>query len=77
MDITLAKLEVLGDEKTLFPDVMATMKAAEVLIKDGFDIMVYTNDDPIIAQQLEQIGVCSSNATGRTHRLRPGSCATS
>ncbi|MEE9356934.1 thiazole synthase [Candidatus Vondammii sp. HM_W22] len=52
----LAKLEVLGDEKTLFPDVMATMKAAEVLIKDGFDIMVYTNDDPIIAQQLEQIG---------------------
>ncbi len=52
----LAKLEVLGDEKTLFPDVMATMKAAEVLIKDGFDIMVYTNDDPIIARQLEQMG---------------------
>ena len=52
----LVKLEVLGDEKTLFPDVMATMKAAEVLIKDGFDIMVYTNDDPIIARQLEQMG---------------------
>ena len=52
----LVKLEVLGDEKTLFPDVMATIKAAEVLVKDGFDIMVYTNDDPIIAKELEQIG---------------------
>ena len=52
----LVKLEVLGDEKTLFPDVMATLKAAEELIKDGFDIMVYTNDDPIIARELEDIG---------------------
>ena len=48
----LVKLEVLGDEKTLFPDVMATMRAAEELLKDGFDVMVYTNDDPIIARQL-------------------------
>ena len=52
----LVKLEVLGDEKTLFPDVMATLEAAETLVKDGFDVMVYTNDDPIIARQLEQIG---------------------
>lgn len=52
----LVKLEVLGDEKTLFPDVMATLKAAEELIKDGFDIMVYTNDDPIIAKEFEQMG---------------------
>jgi len=52
----LVKLEVLGDEKTLFPDVMATMKAAEELIKDGFKIMVYTNDDPIIARELEAMG---------------------
>ncbi len=52
----LVKLEVLGDEKTLFPDVVATMKAAEILIKDGFRIMVYTNDDPIIARQLEEMG---------------------
>lgn len=52
----LVKLEVLGDEKTLFPDVMATLKAAEELIKDGFDIMVYTNDDPIIARELEDMG---------------------
>ena len=52
----LVKLEVLGDEKTLFPDVMATLKAAEELIRDGFDIMVYTNDDPIIARELEDMG---------------------
>jgi thiazole synthase len=52
----LVKLEVLGDEKTLFPDVMQTYSAAEELIKDGFDVMVYTNDDPIMARELEQIG---------------------
>ena len=52
----LVKLEVLGDEKTLFPDTMATLKAAEILVKDGFDVMVYTSDDPIIARQLEEIG---------------------
>ncbi len=52
----LVKLEVLGDEKTLFPDVIATLKAAEELVRDGFRIMVYTNDDPIVARQLEQIG---------------------
>ena len=52
----LVKLEVLGDEKTLFPDVIQTLGAAEELIKDGFDVMVYTNDDPIIARQLEDMG---------------------
>ena len=52
----LMKLEVLGDEKTLFPDVIATLKAAEELIADGFKLMVYTNDDPIIARQLEDMG---------------------
>ena len=52
----LVKLEVLGDEKTLFPDVIATMKAAEELTRDGFKIMVYTNDDPIIARQFEEMG---------------------
>ncbi|KOR32452.1 thiazole synthase [Achromatium sp. WMS3] len=55
----LVKLEVLGDAKTLFPDVMATVEAAKQLIKDGFDIMVYTNDDPIMAKQLEDIGCCA------------------
>jgi thiazole synthase len=52
----LVKLEVLGDEKTLFPDVTETMKAAEELVKDDFKIMVYTNDDPIIAKRLEEMG---------------------
>ena len=52
----LVKLEVLGDEKTLFPDVTATMEAAEILVNDGFDVMVYTNDDPLIAKRLEDIG---------------------
>lgn len=52
----LIKLEVLGDEKTLFPDITATLEAAELLIKDGFKVMVYTNDDPIIAKRLEEMG---------------------
>ena len=52
----LVKLEVLGDEKTLYPDVVATLKAAEILIKDGFKVMVYTSDDPIIAKRLEEMG---------------------
>jgi thiazole synthase len=52
----LVKLEVLGDEKTLFPDVIQTLQAAEELIKDGFDVMVYTNDDPIMAKKLEEMG---------------------
>jgi thiazole synthase len=52
----LVKLEVLGDEKTLFPDVIATLAAAEELIGDGFEVMVYTNDDPIIAKRLEEMG---------------------
>ena len=52
----LVKLEVLGDEKTLFPDITATLEATELLIKDGFKVMVYTNDDPIIAKRLEDMG---------------------
>lgn len=52
----LVKLEVLGDQQTLFPDVVATLKAAEILVADGFDVMVYTNDDPIIAKRLEEVG---------------------
>lgn len=52
----LVKLEVLGDEKTLFPDAMQTLKAAQILVDDGFDVMVYTNDDPLIAKELENIG---------------------
>ncbi len=52
----LVKLEVLADQKTLFPNVVETLKAAEVLVKDGFDVMVYTSDDPIIARQLAEMG---------------------
>lgn len=52
----LVKLEVLGDKKTLFPDLTATLEAAETLIADGFDVMVYTSDDPIIAKRLEDMG---------------------
>ncbi|MFP4611001.1 MAG: thiazole synthase [Thiohalophilus sp.] len=52
----LVKLEVLGDEKTLFPDVQQTLRAAETLIQDGFKVMVYTTDDLIIAKELEAMG---------------------
>ncbi|MDP2827848.1 MAG: thiazole synthase [Sulfuricellaceae bacterium] len=52
----LVKLEVLGDPKTLYPNVVETLKAAEILVRDGFKVMVYTSDDPIIAKQLEEIG---------------------
>lgn len=52
----LVKLEVLGDARTLFPNVTETLKAAEQLVHEGFEVMVYTSDDPIIARQLEAIG---------------------
>ena len=52
----LVKLEVLGDEKTLYPDITETLKAAEALIADDFEIMVYTTDDPVIAKRLESLG---------------------
>ena len=52
----LVKLEVLGDPKTLYPDVVQTLQAAEILVADGFDVMVYTSDDPILARRLEAIG---------------------
>ncbi len=53
---TLVKLEVLGDPKTLYPNMMETLKAAEILIREGFQVMVYTSDDPIAARQLEEMG---------------------
>jgi len=52
----LVKLEVLGDETTLFPDIVQTIKATETLVKDGFKVMVYTNDDPIVAKRFEDMG---------------------
>lgn len=55
----LVKLEVLGDEKTLYPNMPETLRAAELLIKDGFQVMVYCSDDPIMAKRLEEIGCCA------------------
>ncbi len=56
---SLVKLEVLGDQKTLYPHMTETLSAAELLVKDGFDVMVYCSDDPIAARQLEDIGCCA------------------
>ena len=55
----LVKLEVLGDEKTLYPNMPETLRSAELLIKEGFQVMVYCSDDPIMAKQLEDIGCCA------------------
>ncbi|MCI3951867.1 MAG: thiazole synthase [Burkholderiales bacterium] len=55
----LVKLEVLGDPKTLYPNVVETISAAKTLVKEGFKVMVYTSDDPIIAKQLEETGCVS------------------
>lgn len=55
-DHKLVKLEVLGDAKTLYPDVTATLEAAEQLVKEGFEVMAYTSDDPLIAKRLEELG---------------------
>ena len=52
----LVKLEVLGDPETLYPNVVETISAAETLVKEGFKVMVYTSDDPIVAKQLEEVG---------------------
>jgi thiazole synthase len=53
---TLVKLEVLGDRKTLYPDMIETLRATELLIKEGFEVMVYCSDDPLMAKRLEELG---------------------
>jgi len=55
----LVKLEVLGDQKTLYPNMTETLHAAEILLKEGFDVMVYCSDDPILALRLEEMGCCA------------------
>ena len=55
----LVKLEVLGDKKTLFPDMIETLKSTEILSKEGFKVMVYCNDDPLISKRLENVGACA------------------
>src|SRR6185503_12388978 len=56
LDTSLVKLEVIGDATTLFPDVEGLLEAARVLVKDGFTVLPYTNDDPIVARKLEDMG---------------------
>ena len=56
---SLVKLEVLSDQKTLYPDMEETLRAAKLLIKDGFDVMVYCSDDPVYAKKLEDAGCCA------------------
>ena len=55
----LVKLEVLGDKKSLLPDMIETLKSSEVLTKEGFKVMVYCNDDPLMAKKLEDVGACA------------------
>ena len=55
----LVKLEVLGDKKTLFPDMIETLKSTEILSKEGFKVMVYCNDDPLMSKRLENAGACA------------------
>ncbi len=55
----LVKLEVLGDKKTLFPDMIETLKSTEILSKEGFKVMVYCTDDPLMAKRLEDVGACA------------------
>jgi len=58
-DWRLVKLEVLGDKKTLYPDMIETIKSTEILVKEGFEVMVYCTDDPIMAKKLEDVGASS------------------
>lgn len=60
----MIKLEVLGDEKTLLPDPVETLKATEILVKEGFTVLVYTSDDPIVAKKLEDAGATSVMPAG-------------
>jgi thiazole synthase len=58
-DWKLVKLEVLGDKKNLFPEMIETLKSTEILSKEGFKVMVYCNDDPLMAKRLEEVGACA------------------
>ena len=55
----LVKLEVLGDKKNLFPDMIENLKSTEILTKEGFKVMVYCNDDPLMSKRLENVGACA------------------
>ena len=55
----LVKLEVLGDKKTLYPNMIETIKSTEILVKEGFEVMVYCTDDPVLSKKLEDVGACA------------------
>ena len=55
----LVKLEVLGDKKTLYPNMIETIKSTQVLVKEGFEVMVYCTDDPILSKKVEDVGACA------------------
>ena len=58
-DWRLVKLEVLGNKKTLYPDMIETIKSTEILVKEGFEVMVYCTDDPILSKRIEDVGACA------------------
>ena len=62
----LVKLEVLGDKKTLYPNMIETIKSTEILVKQGFEVMVYCTDDPILSKKLEDAGACAIMPLGAT-----------
>jgi thiazole synthase len=64
LETDFLKLEVLGDERTLLPDPVETLKAAQVLVKEGFTVLAYTSDDPILAKRIEETGVSSVMPAG-------------
>ena len=70
----LVKLEVLGDDKTLYPNIVETLEAAKILINEDFDVMVYTSDDPIVAKELEEIGCCAIMPLGSLIGSGQGIC---
>ena len=59
LEVDWVKLEVLADKETLLPEPIGTLAATEALVKDGFDVLVYTNDDPVMAKRLEEVGATS------------------
>ena len=72
----LVKLEVLGDKKTLYPDIPATLEAAKILVSEGFKVMVYTSDDPIIHNTKIPALVASTRARGTSNSRTPSSSCT-
>src|ERR1700730_8646509 len=68
----MVKLEVIGDQQTLFPDVPATIEAAKILVKEGFKVLPYITDDPVACLRLGEVGCAGGVALGATRRTRDG-----